>query len=175
MEPKQSRDQCKYGENVLHHIQKFLRETTEREESKESKAKIYVDMKDCHTLRNTMQLTAHPLDLDSHDNNLLINIYSGEIAHDKCNVQNSVVIGSQELIEFVESLSNGFYATIQKKVVTMEVNGKKKGSLAGNDLYNTEIHICTHVSCVFWVSVKFHLKICFSMSSYQFLKKIPKK
>ena len=145
MEPKQSRDQCKYGENVLHHIQKFLRETTEREESKESKAKIYVDMKDCHTLRNTMQLTAHPLDLDSHDNNLLINIYSVEIAHDKCNVQNSVVIGSQELIEFVESLSNGFYATIQKKVVTMEVNGKKKGSLAGNDFYNTEIHICTHV------------------------------
>ena len=76
---------------------------------------------------------------------MLINIYSGEIAHDKCNVQNSVVIGSQELIEFVESLSNGFYATIQKKVVTMEVNGKKKGSLAGNDFYNTEIHICTHV------------------------------
>ena len=102
-------------------------------------------MKDRHTLRNALQLCAHPLDLDSHDNNLLINIYSGENGHDKCNVQNSVVIGSQELIEFVESLSNGFYATIQKKVVTMEVNGKKKGSLAGNDFYNTEIHICTHV------------------------------
>ena len=102
-------------------------------------------MKDRHTLRNALQLCAHPLDLDSHDNNLLINIYSGENGHDKCNVQNSVVIGSQELIEFVESLSNGFYATIQKKVVTMEVNGKKKGSLAGNDLYNTEIHIYTHV------------------------------
>ena len=78
---------------------------------------------------------------------MLINIYSGEIAHDKCNVQNLVVIGSKELIEFSESLLDGFYATIQKKVVTMEAKGKKNGSFAGNDIYNTEM-LYSHVMCL---------------------------
>ena len=56
-------------------------------------------------------------------------IYSGEIAHDKCSDQNLVVIGSKQLIEFAESsLPDGFYVTIQKKVVTIEVKVKKKGS-----------------------------------------------
>ena len=98
-------------------------------------------------IRNALELCAHPLDLDSLNNNLLINIYSGEIAHDKCNVQNLVVIGSKELIEFSESLLDGFYATIQKKVVTMEAKGKKNGSFAGNDIYNTEM-LYSHVMCL---------------------------
>ena len=40
----------------------------------ESKAKIYAYMKDRHTLRIVLQLCSHLLDLDSQDNNLLINI-----------------------------------------------------------------------------------------------------
>ena len=100
-------------------------------------------MKDCCTLQNALQLCTHPLDMDLHDNNLLINIYSSKIARDKCQVQNSVVIGSKQYIKFAESLSDGFYATIQKKVVTIEVKEKRKGSLAGNDIYNTEmLYLC---------------------------------
>ena len=52
-------------------------------------------MKDRQKLRNASQLSVCPLDLDSHDNNLLINIYSGEIGHNKWNFQNSLVTGSQ--------------------------------------------------------------------------------
>ena len=113
----------------------------------ESKARICTDMKDRQTLRNPLQLCAHPLDLDSHKNSLLINIYWGEIAHGKCNVQNSVVIGSKQLIQFAESLTNDFYATIQKKVVIMKVKGKKKGSSTGNDIYNTEM-LYSRVMCL---------------------------
>ena len=112
----------------------------------ESKARICADMKDHQTLRNALQLCTHPLDLDSHDNNLLINIYLGKIVNGKCNVQNSVVIGSKQLKEFAESLPGGFYAAIQKKVVTMEVKEKKKGSSTGNDIYNTEM-LYSRVSC----------------------------
>ena len=54
---------------------------------KESKARICAGINP-QTLRNALQLCPHPLDLDSQDNNLLINIYSSEIAYDKCNVQN---------------------------------------------------------------------------------------
>ena len=66
----------------------------------ESKAKICVDMKDHHTPQTALQICAHPLDLDSFNNNLLINIYSSEILHKKCNVQSSVITGLQQLIEF---------------------------------------------------------------------------
>ena len=44
-----------------------------------SKARICTDIKDRYTLQNALQFCTHPLDLDSHDNNLLKNIYSGEI------------------------------------------------------------------------------------------------
>ena len=39
-------------------------------------------------------------------------------------------------MELAESLLDG---SSQKKVVTMEVKGKKKGSLAGNSICNTEV------------------------------------
>ena len=77
---------------------------------------------------------------------MLINIYCREIVYDKCNVQNSVVIESKQLIEFSESLPDGFYATVQKKVVTMEVTRKKEGSSAGNYIHNTEIY--SRVMCL---------------------------
>ena len=56
-----------------------------------NKAKIRVKSKNIclyerppHTT-NCITTLQYLLDLDSQDNNLLINIYSGEIAHDQCN------------------------------------------------------------------------------------------
>ena len=80
----------------LHQLRE-KRPKTKTVHKEESKARICADMKDRKTLRNALQLCAHQLDLDSHDNNLLTNIYSGASAHDKCNIQNSVVIGLQSL------------------------------------------------------------------------------
>ena len=40
---------------------------------------------------------------------------------------------------------NGLYATIQSKVVTRKLKGKNEGFSVGNDIYNTEILICTRV------------------------------
>ena len=125
-------------------------------------------MRDRQTLRNALEFCVHPLDLDSHNNNLLINIYSGEIAHDKCNVQKTIVIVSKQLIEFAESLPDGFYAAIQKKVITMELKGKKKGSSTGNDIcniYNTEmLYSCLMCLLSLLSLVKFCLKTCFCMN-----------
>ena len=57
-------------------------------------------MKDHHTPQTALQICAHPLDLDSCNNNLLINIYSSETLHKECNIQSSVKMGLQQLIEF---------------------------------------------------------------------------
>ena len=64
---------------------------------------------------------------------------------------------------------NGLYATIQTKVVTRKLKGKNEGFSVGDDIYNTEIPICTCMYCIFWVLVKFNLKIYFSMTYHQFL------
>lgn len=139
LESQQSLGQYRYGQKVSQHVRKFPTQKKSIQRLKpitrKSQKQEYVPgWKTPQIIRNALELCAHPLDLDSLNNNLLINIYSGEIAHDKYNVQNLVVIGSKELIEFSESLLDGFYATIQNKVVTMEVKGKKNGSFAGNDI-----------------------------------------
>lgn len=66
---------------------------------------------------------------------------------------------------------NGLYATIQTKVVTRKLKGKNEGFSVGDDIYNTEILICTCMYCIFWVLVKFNLKIYFSMTYVQLQEK----
>ena len=74
--------------------------------------------------------------MTSHDPSVLINIYTGEISPDKSNVYKSVEIGNKEMKEFQESLPDGFYATLPKKVITME-NKKTKAQVV--EVFNTQL------------------------------------
>ena len=102
----------------------------------EAEARITADTKDRNALKRQLQLCAHLFDMASHDPTVLMNIYTGEISPDKRNVGKSVEIGNKQMKEFQESLPDGFYATLPKKVITME-NKKTKAKVV--EVYNTEL------------------------------------
>ena len=105
---------------------------------------MIADMKDRNTLKRTLQLCAHPFDMTSHDPSVLINKYTGEISPDKSNVHKSIETGNKQMKEFQESLPDGFYVTLPKKVITMD-NKKAKAQLV--EVYNTEL-IYSRVMCL---------------------------
>ena len=117
----------------------------------ESDTRITNDLKDRIKLRDALQLCAHPFDpIESNGQNLLINIYTGEIAPEECNVQRSLEIGSKQLSNFVSRLPDGFYSTIQKKVITMAYKPKRKESNE-HETYNTEM-LYSRVMCLLSVN-----------------------
>ena len=116
----------------------------------ESNTRITNDLKDRIKLRDALQLCAHPFDPESNRQNLLINIYTGEIAPEECNVQRSLEIGSKQLSDFVSHLPDGFYSTIQKKVITMACKPKRK-DLNVHEAYNTEM-LYSRVMCLLSVN-----------------------
>ena len=104
----------------------------------EAEARIIADTKDRNALKRTLQLCAHLFDMTSQNPTVLINIYTGEISPDKRNVDKSVEIGNKQMKEFQESLPDGIYATLPKKVVTKE-NKKTKAKVV--KVYNTVISL----------------------------------
>ena len=86
----------------------------------DAEARTIAAIKDRNALKRTLQLCAHPFDITSHDPSVLMNIYTGEISPDKSNVHKSVEIGNEQMKEFQGSLPEGLYATLTKKVITME-------------------------------------------------------
>ena len=102
----------------------------------EAEARITADTKDRNASKRTLQLCAHLFDMTSQDPTVLINIYTGEISPDKRNVDKSVEIRNKQMKEFQESLPDGFYATLPKKVITM---GNKNTKAKVVEVYNTEL------------------------------------
>ena len=100
--------------------------TKKTKQNKESEASITADQKDQNALQNSLQLRSHPLDPNSHDPNVLMNICSSEIASDKTNGHMAKIIGEKQMKEFQLSLPDGFNSTIPKKVVPMDNLGKRK-------------------------------------------------
>ena len=86
----------------------------------EAEAKMIAGMNDRNALRRTLQLCIHLFDMISYKPSFLMDMYTGEISPDKSNVHKSVETGHKQIKEFPESLPNGFYAIIPKKVITME-------------------------------------------------------
>ena len=101
-------------------------------------------MKDRNALKGTSQLCGHLFDMTSHDPSALINIDTGEISPDKSNVHKSIETENKQMKEFQEILPDGFYATLPKKVITME-NKKKKAQVV--QVYNSDL-IYSRVMCL---------------------------
>ena len=115
----------------------------EKVSHKEGKGRMKSDEVDRKMLRDFFGNCIHPLHLNSHDQTVLCNIYTGQTAYETVNVYDSVKIGENQLIEFKRNLPEGFRSTISKTVVTMKEGEKsKKKNIV--EVYNTET-IFSHV------------------------------
>ena len=79
----------------------------------------------------------HPLKPEIHPKQL-VNVVNGSLAPSQVNVDQAIIIGHSQLIDFEKSLPTGFWESIQKNVKTMAVT--KKGIAIGPKvLYDTQL------------------------------------
>ena len=132
-----------------HHLGELASELEDLRQEKKVKVKMHKeelpgriksDAADRLKLRDALVLLIHPLKVETHSENKLVNIYDGEEAGEKVNVTRSVEIGEQQMITFQESLPEGFRATLSTKVVNMTA-GKKTSKNKENTVkqYNTDL------------------------------------
>ena len=80
----------------------------------------------------------HPLKIETHSRNVLVNIYNGQESGNDVNFTESITVG-KNMKKSQESLPERFRATVSSTVVTMA--SSKKGNKKSNEvqLYNTEL------------------------------------
>ena len=110
--------------------------TTNKEE-KEGRMKA--DLTDKIKLRKFLKTCLHPLDDQNHLKDALCNIYTGQMADSKVNVNKAVEIGKKQMASFQDSLPDGFRLTIKEEVVTMKETAKSGAKNKTSDVYNTDI------------------------------------
>ena len=124
---------------TLRNLERFTQEerddviTTHKEESR---ARIVGDAADRRKLRNFLVNCIHPFEAPE---NVLYNIYTGETCTEIANVTRSYEIGTEMMLEFNESLPEGFRSRLSNKVITMAKSKKPKKKDETNEVYNTEL------------------------------------
>ncbi|KAK3106543.1 hypothetical protein FSP39_022295 [Pinctada imbricata] len=103
----------------------------------ESPARMASDAADREKLRQKLSSCIDPLATEEHSGKL-INIVSGRVSPDSVNVDNALEIGKKQMSEFEQSLPNGFYNTLSKRVVTMSV-GRKSVKVGDCEVYDTQM------------------------------------
>ena len=81
--------------------------------------RIKSDAEDRRKIRKFLKNCIHPFEFNKKSSSLFFNIYTGETAGGKCNVNKSVEIGVQQMNQFKESLPLGFRNKLLTKLVTM--------------------------------------------------------
>ena len=89
----------------------------------EGKVKMENDSKDHDALEEKIAIIIHPLNVDAHPE-CPVNVVTGSISPETVNVDEAVMIGTQQMQEFKELLPNGLHEKIKKKVVTMTESKK---------------------------------------------------
>ena len=114
---------------------------TAKVHKEESTKRIAADKKDRESIQRSLALGIDPLDPDQHPNGKLLNIATGELAHEDVNAHNALEVGQTMVKCFRKSWPSGFYDKLSKPIVTM--NDKKKHTCStwcqyvvrpGNDL-----------------------------------------
>ena len=97
------------------------------------------DADDRKKIREGLLTLIHPLKIETHSRNVLVNIYNGQESGNDVNVTESVTTGKNMMKKFQESLPEGFRATVSSTVVTMA--SSKKENKKSNEVkpYNTEL------------------------------------
>ena len=106
----------------------------------EGVGRIVSDDEDRKKIKSALQKCIHPLEIEQHSENKLVNIYSGEVSEDFVNVNKAVEIGNSLLTAFKESLPNGFRKPLSSKVVSMTSSrDKRRKRSCKKDEFNTEL------------------------------------
>ena len=105
----------------------------------ETVGRMKSDADDRKKIREGLSTFIHPLKIETHSRNVLVNIYNGQELANDVNVTESVTVGKNMMKKFQESLPEGFRATVSSAVVTMA--SSKKGKKKSNEVkpYNTEL------------------------------------
>ena len=99
----------------------------------ESTKIIAADKKDRESIQRSIALGIDPLDPDQHPNGKLLNIATGELAHEDVNAHNALEVGQTMVKCFRKSWPSGFYDKLT-------MNDKKKHVvLGGKMLYDQEM------------------------------------
>ena len=86
--------------------------------------RIQRDTEDRNSIRKTLEPCSDPMDPDSHEDGVLLNISTGQIAQPEVNVDRSLEIGKEQLNDFETTWPEGFYCMLSKHVVTFESHTK---------------------------------------------------
>ena len=105
----------------------------------QTKGRISSDKKDQKKLKEFIKTCINPLDVESHSENILCNIHTGEIAASQVNTNKALEIGCSQLKSFRKSLPEGFRSTIKKAVVLIGSKTKASGKGTPEEYYNTEL------------------------------------
>ena len=114
-------------------------ESTITNHKEETVGRMKADEIDKVKLQNFLQTCLHPLQDSNHPKNALCNIYTGQMAGSKVNVNKSVEIGKKQMASYQASLPDGFQTTITKEVVTMKDATRSSTKNKSAEVYNTEI------------------------------------
>ena len=99
-------------------------ETKEVRHKEEYEGRMKSDAEDRLKIRSALLTFIHPLKLETHSANILVNIYNEEEAGENVNVNKSSEIGIDQMNKFQESLPEGFRVKLSTKVVTMAAGRK---------------------------------------------------
>ena len=70
--------------------------------------RIQADGLDRDKIRCTLRKCIHPLAVDTHSSDVLINVFTGEVSESNVNVNKSIEIAKEQLEKFKKDLSDGF-------------------------------------------------------------------
>ena len=110
---------------------------TAKVHKEESTKIIAADKKDRESIQRSLALGIDPLDPDQHPNGKLLNIATGELAHEDVNAHNALEVGQTMVKCFRKSWPSGFYDKLSKPIVTM--NDKKKHVVLVGKMYDQEM------------------------------------
>ena len=94
--------------------------------------RIQRDAEDRNSIHKTLETCSAPMDPDSHEYGVLLNISTWHIAQPEVNVDRSLEICKEQLNDFETTWPEGFYCRLSKHVVTFE--SRKKCSCWTNHL-----------------------------------------
>ena len=102
--------------------------------------RIKSDSVDCEKIRSSLQQCIHPLQIESHASNTLVNVYTGEESEPSSNVNKASEIGESQMQQFKNDLPGSFREKLTSKVVLMSsTRDKKKNRKNDAPSYNLDL------------------------------------
>ena len=123
---------------MVKNLMEMTNNTTDRvatHHKEESLKRIESDQQNLKSLRQYMSGIIDPMDPSTHPDGHLLNIVSGQIAAENCNVHEAVAKGNELIKQYKESWPEGFYQTISQPVVLMD-NAKRFVKIGENRVYD---------------------------------------